>query len=94
MKASERWKVFQDGHPLTETRIEQGGQTRQAEVCKFDRCMCFDYLQLKEKFDLNLEQVSAEVADDREQREKQAEQQAFDRRRQPDMFEPTDGEPF
>ncbi|MBQ8453267.1 MAG: DNA primase [Prevotella sp.] len=94
MKASERWKVFQDGHPLTETRIEQGGQTRQAEVCKFDRCMCFDYLQLKEKFDLNLEQVSAEVADDREQREKQAEQQAFDRRRQPDMFEPTDDEPF
>ena len=87
MKASERWKVFQDGRPLTEIRQEPGGLTRQTEVCKFDRCMCFDYLQLKEKFDLQLEQVSAETADAREEGEKDSERQYFDRRRQPDMFE-------
>ena len=93
MKASERWKVFQDGRPLTETRIENGGQVRQADVCKFDRCMCFDYLQLKDKFDLNLEQVSAEMADDREQREQLAEQKEFENKRHPDMFDNND-EPF
>lgn len=94
MKASERWKVFQDGHPLTETRIDSNKQVRQVEVCKFDRCMCFDYLQLKEKFDLNLEQVSAEVADDRERHERQIEQQAFDRKREPDIFDYNKDEPF
>lgn len=94
MKASERWKVFQDGHPLTETRIDSNKQVRQVEVCKFDRCMCFDYLQLKEKFDLNLEQVSAEVADDRERHERQIEQQAFDRKREADIFDYNKDEPF
>ena len=87
MKASERWKVYQDGHPLTELRCETGGATREVEVCKFDRCMCFDYLALKEKFDLNLESVSVERADERERAEEAATSEAMRRRREPEIFE-------
>ena len=94
MKASERWKVFQDGKPLTEQRVEQGGQVRYADVCKFDRCMCFDYLMLKDKFDLNLESVSAERADQMEQDAVAAEASSLARKKEPDMFEPTDETPF
>ena len=93
MKASERWKVFQDGRPLTETRVE-GGQTRQVDVCKFDRCMCFDYLQLKDKCDLGVESVSAERAYQMEQEAEAAEARSFARKKEPDIFEPTDDEPF
>ena len=85
-KASERWKVFQDGHPVTEVRVGSGGSTSMADVCKFDRCMCFDYLQLKDKFDLNLEQVSAEMAEAREERELKEEERIFERCKTPDMF--------
>lgn len=92
MKASERWKVFQDGHPLTETRVEGGGQVRQADVCKFDRCMCFDYLMLKDKFDLNLESVSAERADQMENAADAAEANEFRQKREPDMFANNDND--
>ena len=95
MRASERWKVYQDGKPKTEIRVDKGGQTRQADVCMFDRCMCFDYLALREKFDLNLESVSAERADALEQEAKTAEEQRFADRRHPDMFAPEgNDEPF
>ena len=87
MKASERWKVFQDGRPLTEQRVQTGGQVSFAEVCKFDRCMCFDYLMLKDKFDLNLESVSAERADQMETAANAAEASEFKRRREPEIFD-------
>ena len=86
MRASERWKVYQDGKPKTEIRIDKGGQTRQVDVCMFDRCMCFDYLDLKEKFDLNLELVSAERADEMEKQNADAEARGVINRREPDMF--------
>ncbi len=54
MRPSERWKVYHDGRPLTEIRPGPNGGIS-VEVCKFDRCMCFDYLQLREKFELQLE---------------------------------------
>lgn len=87
MKNSERWKVFQDGRPLTEIRQQSSGQTRQAEVCKFDRCMCFDYLQLKEKFDLNLESVSEERAAMMERDADAAEAEERRRKMEPSMFD-------
>ena len=86
MRASERWKVYQDGRPKTEVRVERGGQPRTVDVCKFDRCMCFDYLALKDKFDLNLETMSMERADAREDEERAAEDRDFANRREPDMF--------
>ena len=95
MKASERWKVYQDGKPLTEQRIEQGGLTRYVDVCKFDRCMCFDYLMLKDKFDLNLESVSAEMADKIESEANESEALRQRQRREPDIFDNMeDEEPF
>ena len=94
MKASERWKVFQDGKPLTEQRVEQGGQVRYADVCKFDRCMCFDYLMLKDKFDLNLESMSAERADQMEQDAVDAEARDFAKKKEPDMFESRNDVPY
>ena len=87
MKNSERWKVFQDGRPLTEVRKAENGQAREAEICKFDRCMCFDYLQLKEKFDLNLESVSEERASMMEKETDAAEAEERSRRMNPDMFD-------
>ncbi|UKK48745.1 DNA primase [Prevotella sp. E9-3] len=95
MRASERWKVYQDGKPKTEVRVDKGGQTRTADVCMFDRCMCFDYLALKEKFDLNLESMSAERADEMEQQIGDAEARRFADRREPDMFTDNSGDkPF
>lgn len=91
MRASERWKVYQDGKPKTELRMDKGGQMHQADICMFDRCMCFDYLALKEKFDLNLESMSAERADLREKEASEAEARLFAQRREPDMFS-TSGE--
>ena len=93
MRASERWKVYQDGKPKTEIRVEKGGATRQAEICMFDRCMCFDYTALKDKFDLNLESVSAERADDIEEKNNAAEERRMANRREPDMFRQNDEEP-
>lgn len=92
MKASERWKVYQNGHPVTETRVETGGATREVEKCKFDRCMCFDYLQLKDKFDLNLESVSVEHAYEQEQAEEAATAKAIYNRNNPDLFTPPEGD--
>ena len=95
MRASERWKVYQDGKPKTEIRADKGGQFRQADICMFDRCMCFDYLALKEKFDLELESMIAEIGDALEQKNQAAEEQMFAKRRQPDLFEEDSGEtPF
>ncbi len=86
MRASERWKVYQDGRPKTENRAERGGQIKMVEVCKFDRCMCFDYQTLKDKFDLNLESVSGEAADEREKEQQNAEDLAFKEKREPSLF--------
>ena len=90
MKASERWKVFQDGKPMTEVKIEEGGVSKQKFISKFDRCLCFDYQALKDKFDLNLESVSAEFADIKEKEEIEAETREFNKRREPDMFKEDD----
>ena len=87
MKASERWKVYQDGHPVTELRMDSGGNQRNVDVCKFDRCMCFDYLMLKDKFDLNLESVSADVANQMEEDANAIEAKEFIHRREPDIFD-------
>jgi transcriptional regulator with XRE-family HTH domain len=87
VKPSERWKVFQDGKPKTEVRVETGGQSRCVDICKFDRCMCFDYLSLKNKFDLNLESVSAETAAEREAEEQAEEDKYFKKKNEPDMFD-------
>ena len=86
MRASERWKVYQEGKPKTEFRTEKGGQPRQVDICKFDRCMCFDYSALKDKFDLNLETMSIERAEEREKNEITAEEKDFANRREPDIF--------
>lgn len=94
-KASERWKVYQDGHPVTETRFESDGTTRGVDVSKFDRCMCFDYLALKDKFDLNLEQISGERAEELEREADTKEAQRLKARNEPDMFaDPNDDRPF
>ena len=49
--------------------------------------MCFDYLMLKDKFDLNLESVSAERADQMETAANAAEASEFKRRREPEIFD-------
>ena len=95
MKNSERWKVFQDGKPITEQRTDGSGQVRIADVCKFDRCMCFDYSMLRDKFELNLESVSSERADKMEQDADMAEAELFNKRREPEFFDKQeDEEPF
>ncbi|MGP1465253.1 MAG: DNA primase [Prevotella koreensis] len=95
MKNSERWKVFQDGKPITEQRTDGNGQVRIADVCKFDRCMCFDYSMLRDKFELNLESVSSERADQMEQDADMAEAELFKKRREPELFDYQDDEkPF
>ena len=85
-KASERWKVYQDGKPLVEYRPLDKDHVKTIEICKFDRCMCFDYLQLKEKFDMNLEYVKGEDADAREKAEQDEEDRERDERRNPRLF--------
>ena len=95
MKNSERWKVFQDGKPITEQRTDGSGQVRIADVCKFDRCMCFDYSMLRDKFELNLESVSSERADKMEQDADMAEAELFNKRREPEFFDKQEDEkPF
>lgn len=86
IKASERWKVYQNGQPLKET-VEEQGQYRPKQICKFDRCMCFDYDMLRSKFDLNLEQVPSAMADSREREEDEREAREFERSRQPELFD-------
>ena len=85
-KASERWKVYQDGKPLVEYRPLDKDHVKTIEICKFDRCMCFDYLQLKEKFDMNLEYVKGEDADAREKAEQDEEDREREERKNPRLF--------
>jgi hypothetical protein len=96
MKASERFTVYQDGHPVTAVHgSEDGGKV--GNVCKFDRCMCFDYQILHEKFDLNLESLSAEMADRKELEQDEREETEIRRRNNPQLFGQTDedtDEPF
>ena len=87
MKASERWNVYQGNQQLTESRTQKSGLQTVSKICKFDRCMCFDYLQLKDKFDLNLEQVSSDVADSREAVSRQEEQRYFENKLEPGFWE-------
>ncbi len=84
MKASERWKVYQDGHPVMTQ--PSSPDVKPVEVCKFDRCMCFDYEMLHDKFDLNLESVSADMADEKEREQQNREDAELRKRREPDMF--------
>lgn len=86
MKASERWKVYQDGHPLTESRMISPGNYKQIDICKFDRCMCFDYATLRDKFDLNLESVSGDKADEIEEEDAAAEKESLRKKREPGLF--------
>ena len=65
-KNCERWKQYEDGKPKVEYRQVDKEHTKAVEISKFDRCMCFDYRMLKDKFDLNLETVSGEQADSME----------------------------
>ena len=89
MKASERFTVYQDGHPVTAVHgSEDGGKV--SNVCKFDRCMCFDYQILHEKFDLNLESLSAEMADRKELEQDEREETEIRRRNNPQLFGQTD----
>ena len=90
MKNSERWKVYQNGVPLTEVR--QDGKA--VELCKFDRCMCFDYATLHDKFDLNLESVSEEHAEMIENGEDAAEKQYFKEKREPSLFKTGGDAPY
>ena len=96
MKASERFTVYQDGHPVTAVHgSEDGGKV--SNVCKFDRCMCFDYQILHEKFYLNLESLSAEMADRKELEQDEREETEIRRRNNPQLFGQTDedtDEPF
>ncbi len=86
MKASERWKVYQDGHPLTESRLISPGNYKQIDICKFDRCMCFDYATLRDKFDLNLESVSGDKADEIEEEDAAVEKESLRKKREPGLF--------
>ena len=89
MKASERFTVYQDGHPVIAVHgSEDGGKA--SAVCKFDRCMCFDYQTLHEKFDLNLESVSAEMADVRESEQNEKEENEIRSKKYPQLFGQTD----
>lgn len=90
MKASERWKVYKDGYPMKTTGYDRKGNATTIEVCKFDRCMCFDYNILRDKFDLNLESVTSDIAEERENQENEKERKHFEERREPDMFRNSD----
>lgn len=86
MKASERWKVYADGRPVQTETTDKNGFTKFQDVGRFDRCMCFDYQMLKEKFDLNLESVSPDLANSREKDEEEQEKKHFDERREPRLL--------
>lgn len=85
-KASERWKVYEDGRPKVEVRQVDSNTQKTVEVSKFDRCMCFDYQMLRDKFDLNLEQVSYERAEEEEKRIDKMEEEEIRRAREPMIF--------
>lgn len=85
-KASERWKVYKDGKPVVEYIQVDKDHVRKMEMCKFDRCMCFDYLQLKEKFDMNLEYMKGDEADEREKMEEEEEEREREERTNPEIF--------
>lgn len=85
-KASERWKVYEDGRPKVEQRVIDANTTKLVEVSKFDRCMCFDYQMLKDKFDLNLESMSFEKAEEEEQRLNTQEAEEIRRASEPMIF--------
>ena len=85
-KASERWKVYEDGRPKLEQRFIDKEHTKMVEVSKFDRCMCFDYQMLRDKFDLNLEQMSHERADEEERRINMQEEEDIRKAREPEIF--------
>lgn len=87
MKASERWKVYQDGMPMKSTFKDKQGNDRLEDVCKFDRCMCFDYELLKNKFDLNLESIPSFTADRMEDEDNAKEEAYFRKLREPELFE-------
>lgn len=76
-KNCERWKLYEDGKPKTEMRLVGENQYKQVEISKFDRCMCFDYQQLRNKFDLNLETLSGEMADTLEKDYEKQEEEDF-----------------
>ncbi|MCH3994131.1 MAG: DNA primase [Prevotella sp.] len=86
MKASERWKVYQDGQPVQERKDMGNGQFKIVERGMFDRCMCFDYQVLQEKFDLNLESVSNDEANIREEAEHEKEVKEMKEKMEPDLF--------
>lgn len=85
-KASERWKVYEDGHPKVEARQIDKDHTKLVEVSTFDRCMCFDYQMLRDKFDLNLESMSMETADEEEQRIDNMEREEIRKASEPEIF--------
>lgn len=85
-KASERWKIIEDGKPKVEYRHITKENVKPVEVVKFDRCMCFDYLELKEKFELELEYVSGEKADELERQYQEQEEEERKRRLEPEFF--------
>lgn len=83
MKASERWKVIENGHPVQTTVYDGKGAPTMRDIGRFDRCMCFDYSVLRDKFDLQLESVAPEAANRRETEEEEEEKKHFDERREP-----------
>lgn len=86
VKASERWKVYEDGHIKQTAVKDDKGQTKMLTVEKFDRCMCFDYEMLKEKFDLNLESFTEDYANRRVEKEEEEENMHFAKKREPELF--------
>ncbi len=85
-KASERWKEYQDGKPKVVFRPAENNQVKAIEISKFDRCMCFDYQQLRDKFDLNLETVTGDTADEMEREMERKEREEEENRRNPRIF--------
>lgn len=85
-RSSERWKIIIDGKPEVEYRKLADGSMKSIEKVKFDRCMCFDYNQLKDKFDLELEFMSGEMADEFEKQIVAEEEAARRRRLEPEIF--------
>ncbi len=85
-KPVERWKVYQDGKPLVEYKNIDKDHVKAVEISKFDRCMCFDYAQLCDKFGLNLESVSQERADQMEREYQEREDREEEERRNPMIF--------
>lgn len=58
-KGSERFKVFKDGK-IQKIWKGEGDQQKSIDLCTFDNPLCFDYQELKQKFEINLEVNSSE----------------------------------